>query len=133
MVPPSLSLHAVDSPDVASLRSETVEHHPSSVRRPDWVVDPHVRVGEFVDSFWLSAVDWRDPEHLVTHDIHDARAIRGERHVRAAHHRFSKRLRVASFGGHLHGCRLSAARAAENNARSNENPAHEVPRYPDIS
>src|SRR5271170_5093650 len=75
-IAPSSLLHAAHSPDIASLRAEAVEHDPSPVRRPDGVVDPHVRVGEFVDLLRLSSVDWRNPEYLVPYYIHDAGAIR---------------------------------------------------------
>src|SRR5467141_1882367 len=75
MVPSSL-FHATNSPDVASLRAEAIEHDPPTVRRPDRIVDPHVRVGEFVDLLRLSSVDWRNPEYLVPYNIHDAGAIR---------------------------------------------------------
>src|SRR5215469_9555387 len=55
---PSSLLHSAYSPDVASLRTEAVEHHPPAVRRPDGIVDPHARIGKFVNLLGLAPADW---------------------------------------------------------------------------
>ena len=54
------------------------------VGRPDGIVDARVRVVELEDLLGLAAVERRDPELLVADDVHDARTVRREGHVRAA-------------------------------------------------
>src|ERR1700683_2505749 len=77
-------LHAAHSPDVASLWPEAIKQDPLPIRRRDGIVNSDVGVGKLADHFRISAAHWRNPQHPVARDVHNARMVWRERDMRTA-------------------------------------------------
>src|SRR5262249_39126493 len=112
-------------PDVAALRVETIEENPAAIGRPDWIIDAHFAVLELEDLFGLARGNRRDPEGLVSDDIHDPGVVRRKGDERPAG-TLGQEHWLSSVYRNLQSLRLASARTAEHDTVAVARPTQEV-------